>query len=115
MNASDQPPTGTTPADPKHEFKGVWICAALWEDTELNPTEKFLIAEVDSLCGNGKACFASNEFLSKRVQTTARYMNNMLYGLTQARYLEPFAMLWITLALKEGYGRDFAFKLLTRA
>lgn len=34
--------------------------------------------------------------------------------LTQARYLEPFAMLWITLALKQGYGREFGFKLMQR-
>ncbi len=32
--------------------------------------------------------------------------------LTQARLLEPFAMLWISLALTQGYGRDFAFRLL---
>ncbi len=34
--------------------------------------------------------------------------------LTQARLLEPFALLWITLALKQGLGRDIAFKLLRR-
>jgi predicted dinucleotide-binding enzyme len=34
--------------------------------------------------------------------------------LTQARYLEPFAMLWITLALNQGYGREFGFKLMQR-
>jgi 8-hydroxy-5-deazaflavin:NADPH oxidoreductase len=34
--------------------------------------------------------------------------------LSQARYLEPFAMLWITLALNQGYGLNFAFKLLSR-
>lgn len=34
--------------------------------------------------------------------------------LAQARYLEPLAMLWITLALKHGYGRDIAFRLLRR-
>lgn len=32
--------------------------------------------------------------------------------LTQARYLEPFAMLWITLSLK--IGREFAFQLVRR-
>lgn len=31
-----------------------------------------------------------------------------------ARLLEPVAMLWIHLAYKCGYGRDFAFKLLRR-
>lgn len=34
--------------------------------------------------------------------------------LTQARYLEPFAMLWITLALNQGYGREFGFKLMQK-
>ncbi len=34
--------------------------------------------------------------------------------LTQARVLEPFAMLWISLAVKFGYGRDSAFQLLRR-
>ena len=33
-------------------------------------------------------------------------------GLTMARLLEPYALLWITLALKQGLGRDFAFALL---
>jgi len=34
--------------------------------------------------------------------------------LTQARLLEPFALLWITLALKHGYGRDIGFEFLRR-
>ena len=34
--------------------------------------------------------------------------------LTAARYLEPFAMTWIHLAIKRGFGRRFAFGLLQR-
>jgi NADPH-dependent F420 reductase len=34
--------------------------------------------------------------------------------LTQARLLEPFALLWISLALVQGHGRDIAFRLLRR-
>ncbi len=34
--------------------------------------------------------------------------------LAQARLLEPFALLWISMALKYGYSRDIAFKLLRR-
>jgi hypothetical protein len=34
--------------------------------------------------------------------------------LTQARVLEPFALLWISLAFAQGLGRDIAFKLLRR-
>lgn len=34
--------------------------------------------------------------------------------LSAARYLEPFAMTWIHLAVKQGYGRRFAFSVLRR-
>ncbi len=34
--------------------------------------------------------------------------------LTQARLLEPFALLWISLAMAHGYGRDIGFHLLRR-
>lgn len=34
--------------------------------------------------------------------------------LTQARLLEPFALLWISLAFAQGMGREFAFELLRR-
>ena len=34
--------------------------------------------------------------------------------LTQSRLLEPFALLWISLAYKAGLGREIAFKLLRR-
>jgi predicted dinucleotide-binding enzyme len=34
--------------------------------------------------------------------------------LTQARLLEPFALLWISLAYQAGLGREIAFKLLRR-
>jgi predicted dinucleotide-binding enzyme len=35
-------------------------------------------------------------------------------SLRQARVLEPFALLWISLAMVHGYGREIAFALLRR-
>jgi predicted dinucleotide-binding enzyme len=35
--------------------------------------------------------------------------------LKHARYLEPMAMLWIEMAMKQGHGRDIAFRLLHRS
>jgi predicted dinucleotide-binding enzyme len=35
--------------------------------------------------------------------------------LAAARWLEPFAMIWIHLAIRQGLGRDFAFGILRRA
>ena len=34
--------------------------------------------------------------------------------LTQARYLEPLAMLWISMAVFHGYGNQFAFQFIQR-
>lgn len=34
--------------------------------------------------------------------------------LKQARLLEPFALLWISMALQHGYGREIAFSLMRR-
>lgn len=34
--------------------------------------------------------------------------------LSQARFLEPMAMLWITMALRYGYGREMALRLMRR-
>jgi len=35
-------------------------------------------------------------------------------GLRNSRLLEPYAMLWIYLAYRGGFGREFAFKLVRR-
>ncbi|MEM7532942.1 MAG: hypothetical protein AAF639_12250 [Chloroflexota bacterium] len=34
--------------------------------------------------------------------------------LSSARYLEPMALAWITMAIVEGQGREMAFKLVRR-
>jgi len=65
----------------------VWICATLWFDKALNPTEKFLIAEIDSLTGNGEPCFAANKYLADHLQTSEAHMRDMLAELTARGYL----------------------------
>jgi hypothetical protein len=73
--------------EPARKFKGVWICAALWDHDGLSYAEKFLVAEIDSLSDKDKPCFASNEFLAKRLKIAPRYMNNMLAKLTADGFL----------------------------
>jgi Helix-turn-helix domain len=74
-------------AEPARKFKGVWICAALWCDKALNPTEKFLIAEIDSFTGNGEPCFAGNKYLADHLQASETHMRDMLADLTTRGYL----------------------------
>lgn len=81
------------PPTPERRFKGVWICAALWDDRQLNFTEKCLIAEIDSLCGMDEetgeehACFAGNNHLAKRMHMSPTRMRDTLANLTTRGYL----------------------------
>ena len=44
-------------------FKGVFIPAEIWLNTELTASEKMLFAEIDSL-DNEEGCYATNEYLA---------------------------------------------------
>jgi hypothetical protein len=49
----------------KHQKRtGIWIPKELMENTELDWTNKALLAEIQSLHNNPEGCFASNEFFS---------------------------------------------------
>ncbi|HXP85282.1 MAG TPA: NADPH-dependent F420 reductase [Bryobacteraceae bacterium] len=61
-------------------------------------------------CGDDAAAKATVHQLASELGFDARDSG----PLSQARVLEPFALLWISLAVKYGYGRDFAFQLMRR-
>jgi predicted dinucleotide-binding enzyme len=62
--------------------------------------------------------FASDDAAAKKVEE--QLVRDAGFGpvfagpLKQARYLEPMAMLWISMAVKYGYGRNFAFTVVKR-
>jgi|GEM_PF-798855 len=62
-------------------FKGVWICAALWLHPDLTHTEKFLMAEVDSLTGPEDPCYATASYLASRIQVSEVRANHLLADL----------------------------------
>lgn len=45
----------------KREFKGIWIPKEIWLHKELKPSEKILLAEIDSF-EKAKGCFATNNY-----------------------------------------------------
>jgi hypothetical protein len=40
-------------------FKGVWLCAAIYESQELSPVEKLLLAEIDALTTDANPSFST--------------------------------------------------------
>lgn len=68
-------------------FKGVWIPAEIWESTELLWVEKCLLAEIDSL-DQGDGCWASNDHLADKMQTTKGNIANIISKLRGLGLLE---------------------------
>lgn len=60
-------------------FKGIWIDRKIWL-SDLSPTEKNLLAEVDSL-DDGKGCFASDQYLADFLHISKGRLANILVGL----------------------------------
>ena len=71
----------------ERQFKGVWIPAKIWLDTELTPTEKILLADIDSFTGNGKIFYKSNETLSKELHTSVSTVKRSVKALSQRNYI----------------------------
>jgi len=74
-----------TPA--KRDFKGIWIPKEIWLDHDLNPTEKILLAEINSL-DSGNGCYASNKYLGQFIGKSTKTVANMLVDLRKRGYVE---------------------------
>jgi hypothetical protein len=64
------------------EFLGVWIPREIYLDDRLSPTDKILLAELQSLDG-ADGCYASNKYLAGFCQTSQRSINRTLAQLAE--------------------------------
>jgi hypothetical protein len=71
----------------KKGFKGVWLCAAIYELSELSAVEKLLLAEIDALTTDADACYATNAHFSERLGVTVTRVNHLLGKLTRLGYI----------------------------
>jgi hypothetical protein len=69
-------------------FKGVWLCAAIYESQELSPVDKLLLAEIDALTTDANACYASNAHFSNRLGITVTRVDHLLGKLTRLGYTD---------------------------
>jgi hypothetical protein len=71
----------------KRGFKGVWLCAAIYESHTLSAVEKLLLAEIDALTTETDACYATNAHFSDRLGVTVTRVDHLLSKLTQLGYI----------------------------
>lgn len=74
--------------EPKREFKGIFIPAELWLNTELTVNEKVLYAEIDSFTSNDKSCFISNKHIADLLNVTETNASKCLSSLIQKGLVE---------------------------
>lgn len=61
----------------ERKFAGVWIDSEIYLAADITPTEKLLIAEINSL-DKGDGCFAGNDYFAEFFITTPGNISNMI-------------------------------------
>ena len=69
------------------DFKGVWIPKEVWFDDRLNPLEKIILFEIDSLDKTDTGCFASNDYIAKFCQCSEWKVSNAITKLVDLGYI----------------------------
>lgn len=68
-------------------FKGIWIPAEVWLDEKLNPLEKVILMEIDSLDCGDKGCYASNEYIAGFCQCSESKVAHAVTRLVELGYV----------------------------
>ena len=71
----------------ERDFKGIWIPAKVWLDERLNPLEKVILMEIDSLDCGDKGCYASNEYIAGFCQCSESKVAHAVTRLVELGYV----------------------------
>lgn len=80
-------------------FKGVFIPADIWLNTELTASEKMLFAEIDSL-DNEEGCYATNEYLASFCGVSVPTITRGIAKLKSLGYIEQVSFTGRTRVLR---------------
>lgn len=71
----------------ERDFKGIWIPKEVWLDDRLNPLDKVILMEIDSLDNVEKGCYASNEYIAKFCQCSESKVAHTIARLIELGYI----------------------------
>lgn len=76
------------PENPVKQYKGVWMPKEILDNPDLTPTEKILLAIIESLDDEqAGGCYASNEYLGEKLGTSGKAASNLIASLKKKGYL----------------------------
>lgn len=67
--------------------KGIWIPIEIWENTELNWTERILLMEIDSFTNKEMDCFFSNEYIANILGVSETQASRTISSLIKKGYI----------------------------
>jgi len=68
-------------------FRGIWIPAEIWLDTDLTPLDKVILMEINSLDCDEKGCYASNDYLANFAGCSSSKVNQTVAKLKDKGYV----------------------------
>lgn len=77
-------------AESHQKSMGAWIPTFILDDPDLTPTEKLLYAIIVNLCNDRGYCWASNEYLAKRVAVSSSCVSRTITRLRDKNILIDF-------------------------
>lgn len=83
----DAPPQEENPK----KFKGVWIPSEIWENTDITWLEKCLWAEISALGTPDDPCYASNQYLAAKLNSSPASIANMISKLRTLKMVKDVA------------------------
>lgn len=76
------------PENPVKQYKGVWLPKEILDNPDLTPTEKILLAIIESLDDEqAGGCYASNKYLSEKLDIAERSVIRCIADLKDKGYL----------------------------
>lgn len=76
------------PEQPVKQYKGVWLPKEILDNPDLTPTEKILLAIIETLDDEEVGgCYASNEYLGDKLGTSGKAASNLIASLKKKGYL----------------------------
>ena len=76
------------PDAPVKQYKGVWLPKEILDNPDLTPTEKILLAIIESLDDEELGgCYASNEYLGSKIDSPAKSTSNRIASLKEKGYI----------------------------
>ena len=71
----------------ERQFKGIWIPATIWLNSNMTAVDKILLADIDSFTGNKKTFYKSNETIASELFVSVKSVSRSVKKLKELGFI----------------------------